>query len=60
MLALQQSLPIVDVLADPLSAVLVLLGAVFVGAAMLVLGYLAAGATVRLFMPTRPARTHGR
>lgn len=60
MLALQQAPPIGNVVGDPLSVLLVVLGATFVSAAMLVLGYLALGAAVDLVTATRPARTHGR
>ena len=60
MLALQQALPIGSVVGDPLSVLLVVLGAAFIGAAMLVLGYLVLGAAVDLVTATRPVRTHGR
>lgn len=55
-----QAAPIVNVVGDPLSIVLVALGGVFIAFAVVVLGYLALGAGLELLTPTRPARTHGR
>ena len=60
MVVLQSVDVVSNLVADPVSLVLVYLGATFLSAAMLVLGGLAAGAALQFFMPTRPARTHGR
>ncbi|MFW5956285.1 MAG: hypothetical protein ACOCQY_02665 [Halorhabdus sp.] len=43
---------------DPISAILVVFGAVFVGGAVLAGAYLGLGAVVDLLRPSRPAAVH--